>query len=445
MKKILYLLLLLTSTLALGQEETYTELTFKCKDQIERPFILYTPKAMDSKVERPLLVYLHGAISNPNLKKDPLAYIKKSKLIELADQGEFYLMFCYGQKGATWFDAVGMDMVMGEIREVQEQFNVDQQKIFLSGFSDGASGALYFSMTHPAPFAGFIAMNGSLRVAQKLGAFGTYPANANHKPIYIINTTGDMLYPLNQIEPTVDYLKQFNDHIIFKTPEGNHEMAYLQTEQEGLLSFMAEHTNQVPTEFSWEMSSLSNNTINWISITQIDTSSSPKAWHTPYQLKVFNSKADFGLNYDYAYQGKGLKVKGFKNDTCTSKRMGIKVDDIVLLMEQDTMASPYSPYFYTAKKTAGDPTSLTILREGKEQLISGKFNEGYYYEIFNTPRRSAKIAAKIKGHQLIIHTSNVAEIKIDMNAVRAYDVREVVVNDEIYPSKLEGDQVIKVK
>ena len=38
-------------------------------------------------------------------------------------------------------------MVLDEINFVKENFPIDENKVFLSGFSDGASGVFYFSMT----------------------------------------------------------------------------------------------------------------------------------------------------------------------------------------------------------------------------------------------------------------------------------------------------------
>ncbi len=248
MKTLSYLTLLLFITnLSFGQNGKFTELSYKCQDGKERPFIIYTPSDLSKDNSSPLLVYLHGGIANPNLKKDPLAYIKKSKLVELADEGKFYLLFSYGQQGATWFDAVGTDMILQEIKIAQQKLNINPNKIFLSGFSDGGSGVFFLSMTKPFPFAGFIAMNGSIAVAQKLGKQKLYPENTNHIPMYIINTTKDILYPLNQIEPTINYVKKYNKNIIFKTPKGNHDMGYLKTEQANLLNFINENTKPVLT------------------------------------------------------------------------------------------------------------------------------------------------------------------------------------------------------
>lgn len=434
-------LLLLLSSLAFGQNGKFTELQHKCKDGKERPFIIYTPNSVQKSESRPLLVYLHGGISSPLLKKDPLAYMQKSKLIALADEGKFHLLFSYGQKGATWFDKVGINMVLSEIKTAEKKRNVNPNKIFLSGFSDGGSGVFYMAMTNPFPFAGFIAMNGSIAVAQKLGGQKLFLENTNTLPMYIVNTTQDMLYPLDQITPTIDYLKKYNQHIIFKTPKANHEMSYLDAEKADLLTFINANSKPNFEAISWE-TSIPNDSSLWIRNIKIDTLLTAKDWHNPYKLKVFNQKAKFGLKYDYRYRGKGLKVKGFKRKNCTAEKMGIQKDDIILAVEKDTVTSPYTPFMYLARKKAGDATTVTILRNNEEKILTGNFNDGYYYTVFDNTTPTGKIKAVIKKRKLFINTSRIASFEIDLDKLKPLKIRRVIVNNKTLHCKKRG--VLKI-
>ncbi|QKX06029.1 phospholipase [Aquimarina sp. TRL1] len=445
MKKIIYILLIIPIIVS-GQTGKFNEHTYQCLDTIERPFILYTPTTINKTQKRPLLVYLHGAISNKSLKKDPLAYMKKSKLIKLAEKGGFYLMYCYGQKGATWFDPVGMDMILKEIEIVASKYAIHKDKIFLSGFSDGGSGALYMSMVHPEPFAGFIAMNGHLKVADKLGTYALYPANSNHKPTYIINTKKDMLYPIKQIKPAISYLQKFNTAITFSEVDGNHDMSYLQKEQKKLIDFITTTTRRNKYKISWETSDLSNNSYEWISILEMDTKTKDAhPNHTPYSLEIFNDKAVFGIKYDYSFRGPGLKVSDFKSDTCTAKKIGIKKGDIILMMEKDTMTSPYAPYFYIANKLAGDQTSLTIKRGDNKIKIEGAFNQGHTYSVFNHKKTTARVWATIEEETLLITTSRTKKIAIRFSDIKNKTIRKLIINGKKYSSSYKGTQEITIK
>lgn len=415
----------------------FTELHYLSQDKITRPYIVYTPDTIDTKQPQPLLVYLHGAISNPNLKPNPLSYMQKSGLVKLADEGGFYLLFSYGQKGATWFDAIGTDMLMGEIQRAHQLFNIDSDKIFLSGFSDGGSGVLYQAVTNPSPFAGMIAMNGSLNVATKLGVQPLYPENSNNLPLYIINTKEDMLYPITQIQPTIDFLKQFNTHIHFASVPGNHDISYLKQQSHNILQFI-KHNHRVPTTFLSLETSTPPAQLRWIRIDQLNDSLPRQTWHKPYQLEILNDKAAYGIQFDYQYSGPGLKVAKISSSS-TGERIGIKLGDIILKMEQTPMESPYSPYIYLASKKAGDKTEVTILRDGQEKILQGTFNTATKYSVFNPDKHSGKLTAQINGNQLIIKTSRIASFSINFHELAPYNIEHVIINDKPHttPSNLD--------
>ncbi len=430
---------------ALGfSQACFHEFNFLCQDGVERPYIIFSPEAIDPSVEQPLLVFLHGAIGSKNLKRDPLKYMQNSAMVDLAREGGFYLMFCYGQKGASWFDDNGVSMVLGEIEEAQAKYKIDSNKIFLAGFSDGGSGVLSFSMLNPEPFAGFIAMNGSLAVADKLSVHDLYPQNMNDKPMYIINTKDDILYPIKQMAFMVKYLQQYNFEIVFRELDGDHDMNYLENEQERLLDFIQKNAKEDLPKGSWESSSPSLNN-GWLKILEIDSSSYLKPWHHPYDLHIFNEKADFGMRFDYAFEGEGIKVKGFKNDNCMAKKMGVEIGDIILKMEEHVMTSVYAPMIYHATKKAGDKTNLTLERNGKEIMLDGTFNIAYFYPVFNYKGRSGKVMFDKTGDMLKLKTSGIAKLSIDFDQLGNSSFNKLFVNDLEYTMPLDGLQEFEVK
>ncbi|MEM7035887.1 MAG: phospholipase, partial [Bacteroidota bacterium] len=352
------MLVMLAAFCLKGQEGAFLTMEVRCGDEVKRPAIVYTPVSVSKKARTPLLVYMHGAISNPKLKADPLAYMQRSSLVGLAEEGAFRLMFVYGQKGAGWFDAVGSEMVMDAVEMAKKKFAVDTDRVFLSGFSDGGSGTIYLAMTEPEAFAGFIAMNGHLRVATKIGSCQLYPENMNQKPFLMINTRGDVLYPSRSMGPMADALKAVNPYFTFRDLEGSHSMEYLEAEKARILQFISENQRKTLAEMSWETSDIRSGGLDWLKITGLDTLAAPAKWHMPPKLTLFEDKAVWGMKFDYAFEGPGLKVKGFASDTSTAERIGVIIGDVVMMMEKDSMKNPYSPYFYVAKKKAGDPCAV---------------------------------------------------------------------------------------
>ncbi|QMT41026.1 PHB depolymerase family esterase [Neisseria shayeganii] len=438
-------LLCWVSAAAAAQSGSFQTFRFTAQDGQERPYIVYTPPHVEAGEPRPLLVHLHGAIASPQIRSDPLASVQRSSFLKLANAGRYYVLFPFGQKDAGWFDPVGVNMVLGEVDAVLRDFPAaDPDRVFLSGFSDGGSGTLYLAATHPDRFAGFIAMNGSLPVAAHLGSTPVYPQNFNRKPLYIINTRSDMLYPADMMQPVAEELRRHHPNLIFSTPEGGHDMRYLPQEIPALTAFIDRHRRQTATQLVWESSGEAANGSEWLHIERLKPQATPQAWHRPYRLTLFNNKASFGMAFDPAYRN-GLKVAGFGKENSTAQNIGVRIGDIVLKMGETAMNHPYAPYLYLADKRAGDPVDITVLRDGRETVLRGRFNEGYHYQVFEKQPVSGKIRARIDRGRLLVDTSRVAAFRIDFSRL-PQPVHSIVINGKTHPAaSLSGSQLFETE
>jgi len=441
----LLLLLFALSSLILHAQSTDTpiqEFMMTCKDGKKRPYVVYVPPSIKNQTNAPLLVYLHGAISRKDLVSDPLAYAQRSDIGRLANRSGAVLLFAFGQKGATWFDPVGANMVLDEIDAVQKQFKTNPDKVFLSGFSDGASGTLYFATTYGDRFAGFIAMNGHLRIATKLGATQVYPDNINQKPVYIINTKNDELYPSDGIQPIIQFLQKTQSHITYSDIEGNHQMNYLPKEQAALSKFIDKHSRNTATTISLETNKKQGNSFDWLTLEKLALDQIPAKWHKPQELQLFDNRASFGIQFDPQYDGLGLKVHQLKNDTVSAANIGVRAGDVLLCIDGDTLTSLYDPYSYAASKKAGDTTALMVLRDGNALQLKGTFNQGFYFPLFGYKTTSGKVLATYKNNKFLIKTSRVAAIKIDYSQLSIDYNRPIIVriNGKKYIGKPDAQQ-----
>ena len=165
----------------------------------------------------------------------------------------------------------------------------------------------------------------------------------------------------------------------------------------------------------WETSNIGKiNRIGWLNLKSLALEQERAPWHTLYpKVTIQNNKADLGIKYDYTYKGKGLRIAGFKNDTVTAKRLGAKEGDVLIALERDSISSPMAPMLYTAQKKAGEPTELTVLREGTAVVLKGNFNQGYPYALLKHQHKTAKIEAEIRGKEVYVRTSRIGTYEID--------------------------------
>ena len=80
---------------------------------------------------------------------------------------------------------------------VKRTYNVDENRVALSGVSDGGTGAYYVAMRDTTPFASFLPLNGSswcwrTRRSTDGESVSEQPRN---KPFFIVNGGRDPLYP----------------------------------------------------------------------------------------------------------------------------------------------------------------------------------------------------------------------------------------------------------
>lgn len=417
MKKLLPVLYVLAAVLpqysAASAPARFDEFTFKAADGIERPYIVYTPAGLQAGEKRPLIIHMHGAINRAEISKNPMGSVKRSSFLKLAESGRYYVLFPFGQKNAGWFDQTGNKMVLGELEKVLADFpGADRDQVFLSGFSDGGSGTLYMASVQPDAFAGFISLNGSLPVAAHLGEHPLYPENFARKPLYLINTQNDSLYPARMMGPIVETLQRYNKMLTVSLPEGEHNMQYLTAEIPALNNFISQHRRQTASSLSWEGPAGSGT--EWLAIDSLSPQEAAKSWHQSYRLEMFNDKASLDIQFDPAHYPQ-LKVAGLGKPDGTARKMGVQIGDTVIKMDDTPMENPYSPYTFLSRKKAGEPVSLTVLRNGQTMVLNGRFKPGYTYQVFEKQADSGKILAEIQQGRLQIQTSKVASFTIDFD------------------------------
>ena len=94
-----------------------------------RPYHVYIPKGYDPARKHPAIVQLHGGVSRANLLREAeLTPIRDD--VKDADRYGWIQIIPLGQRGATWFDRVGMANVQAQLAAVKRRYNVDEDRVF---------------------------------------------------------------------------------------------------------------------------------------------------------------------------------------------------------------------------------------------------------------------------------------------------------------------------
>ncbi len=238
-------------------------------DTIDFPYTLDVPTAYDPAKRYQVRVQLHGGVMRP----DPVARGDGS-IGALAGAEQIYVLPTSWAEAQWW--APPQDTNLPAILDsVKRTYNVDENRVVLSGVSDGGTAAFYVAMRDTTPYASFLPLNGHMLVLanRDLGLQGAlFPHNLMNKPFFVVNGGKDRLYPAAGIEPLLTNFKSRGLEVDYKPqPDAGHNTAWWPELKETFEGFVREHPRTPhPARVTWQTdSTTSRNRAHWLVITRL--------------------------------------------------------------------------------------------------------------------------------------------------------------------------------
>src|SRR5204863_5304786 len=101
---------------------------------------------------------------------------------------------------AMWWQPSQIENLRTILDTVKRTYNVDENRVVVSGVSDGGTGAYYVAMKDTTPFASFLPLNGFIMVLPSVTPGDLFPNNLRNKPFFVVNGGKDPLYPTRAVE-----------------------------------------------------------------------------------------------------------------------------------------------------------------------------------------------------------------------------------------------------
>ena len=124
-----------------------------------------------------------------------------------------FIVVCPSYPMGAWWSRPAEDMVLALLDHTRAQYNVDDNRIFLAGLSNGAIGVYTIGMFYPDRFAGLIPIAGSITPR-----FMNFLINLRNTPIYMIQGAHDPIFPIqlsrrvNKILSDMRYPVVYREH-----------------------------------------------------------------------------------------------------------------------------------------------------------------------------------------------------------------------------------------
>jgi len=411
-----------------------------CTDEKERPWVLFVPESYDPAVPTPLLVVLHGGVSRPKVTEKPLEWAKRNLFVGLARERGWLVLFPFGQIGATWWDRVGMANVRNLVRTVKRERNVDDDRVYMAGFSDGASAGFLHAMVAPTDYAAFVALNGHMGVGSIDGGLPTYANNMMNSPIYAVTTLDDPLYPSARMRPTIKLARKAGARIFYRELDGGHDFAYAPTELPRIGAWLAGHArNPLPSRIDWESAGGEFGRCGWFKITRVKPGRAT-SWHKNENLVLIDDHVTIGFSME-PYEGDGVKV-GTVAEGSYADLQGLKAGDLIVEVNGLPIVDSRDLSAVKESTERGAVMKVTVVRDGEKVFIEGTLPEPETYFLFKHEKPSARARVDFAANRVSVEGSRLGGFRILVHPDMFNLDQEIVVElngRNVFQKKVEPD------
>ncbi len=414
-----------------------------CLDGVFRPYVVFVPPTYKPTTPTPLLITLHGLVGRKNIHDDPVAYAKEDEFTIMARENGWLELFPFGQEGATWWDNVGMSNIRNLVATVKSDYNIDDDRVWMGGFSDGGSAAFLFAMLDPTDYAAFVALNGHMGVGSLDGDLPLYAPNLFNTPLYAVTTFDDCLYPSRMMRRAIRMAQDAGAEILYKEHDGGHDFDdYEDIELPMIARFLNRHERDpLPGKIIWEAGAERFGQCRWFSIDDI-TVDDPAEWYVDHNIILVDSTISIGFIADYGYDSGGVKVEGVVEGNYLANLIGLEANDIITGGNGVAIDSAADLNNFKTTLRRGDSVELTVRRGEEVIALKGALLEPEKYFVFKRDVPSAKAVVTATANMIDVKASRVGAFTVFVHPDMFNLKHNIVIrvnNQVVYDAKAEPD------
>src|SRR5258708_1863997 len=170
----------------------------------EYHYTLNVPDTYDPSRKYQVRIQLHGGIGGRRTNQP----VGAGTVGALAGAEQIYII-PYAWDTSPWWSDDQVRNLHAIIDATKKTYNIDENRIVLSGVSDGGTGAYFVAMRDTTPYASFLPLNGYWMVlaSSDIDDGMIFANNRRNKHFFIVNGGRDPLYPTRIVDPYVEHYK----------------------------------------------------------------------------------------------------------------------------------------------------------------------------------------------------------------------------------------------
>ncbi|WP_432671216.1 alpha/beta hydrolase-fold protein [Flavobacterium sp. SM2513] len=273
------------------QQQDYS-ISLKINDSTNAAYHVHLPKNYNPKKKYAALLFLHGGVRFSQLAEYQIPqknlggwnrfYTKYAAL------NEVILVFPTANKTYNWMTSDdGFFMIPKIVQQLKTALNIDDNKVFISGHSNGATGSFSYLMKQPTPFAGFYGFN----THPKVYTGGTFIENILNRSFINFSTDQDYYYPPNANDTLTKVMNNINadykDYRYNGFPHWFPEFDESEPAYKILFTALTKSPRKpFPQKITWEFDDNRYGNIDWLSNIKLDTLATRKREHKQLNFKI---------------------------------------------------------------------------------------------------------------------------------------------------------------
>ena len=416
-------------------------LTRRNRDGVEFPYLVHVPEAYDPSRPYPVRVYLHGGIMRPKREdgswwRDPDRFVREDTIV----------VFPTSWPESIWWQRSQIENLAGLLNDIKGTYHVDENRVFLLGVSDGATGVYYHAFKATTPWAGFLPFIGHPAVlgnpSSDVGG-EMHVGNLTGKPFFIVNGGRDRLYPVASVEPYLELFQRAGVAMDFRPqPEGGHNLDWWPELTNAIDGFVTD-TRRVPLpdRLSWRTERTeAYNRNHWLVINELDdpdvSGDRQRSPDTINSLRRRVPATPLGLSTIGELEGgAGLRLMDVGAGSVFALA-GVEADDVLVSVNGSAMSSVDDLRDELIGFAPGDELLIVVNHDGRRLDLVAAYPDVWTEQArpaFQHQRPSGHVEVTRDGNTIVATTERVRRLTLLLSPERidfSQPVR-VVTNGEI--------------